>query len=112
MFVVCLLMMFLLPFIGFFLNSNLLFFAPQWLFPYDGFVVRAADGSHTVFSHHAALVLTLFQWGLASIGFAWFARRVPFRYAILAAVVVIVLIGIATNVAFGLFGVTVELDGP
>src|SRR5260221_3781035 len=108
----CLLFVFLLPFIGFFLNSNLLFFAPQWLFPYDCFVVREPNLSRAVFGHHVALVLTFIQWGLASIGFARFARRVSFGYTILAAVVVIAIIGIATNVAFGLFGVTVELDGP
>jgi hypothetical protein len=108
----CLLVVFLLPFIGFFLNSNLLFFAPQWLFPYDGFVVREPNLSRAVFGHHVALVLTFVQWGLASIGFAWFARRISFGYTILAAVVAIAVIGIATNVAFGLFGVTVELDGP
>jgi hypothetical protein len=108
----CLLAVFLLPLIGVFLNSNLLFFAPQWLFPYDGFVTREPNRSRAVFGHHIALVLTFVQWGFVSIGFAWFARRVSFGYTILVAVVAIILIGIATNIAFGLFGVTVELDGP
>ena len=108
----CLLVVFLLPIVGLFLNSSFLFFGPQWLFPYDGFVVREPNLSRAVFGNHVALVLTFVQWGLASVGFAWFARRISIGYTILAAVAAIVIIGIAVNVVFGLFGVTVELDGP
>jgi len=107
----CLLFAFMLPFLGFALRSNLLFFAPQYLFPYGGFVIPQPFGSKAVFSHSVAVLLSVMQWGVATVGFAWFARRVPARYAVFAAVVAIVLIAIAVNVAFGLFGITVELDG-
>jgi len=111
-FVSCLLGVFLLPVLGMYLNSNLLFFAPQFLFPYEGFVVREASSSHAVFGHPVALLLTFFHWGLASVAFACFARRLTVGYAIVASIAAIIIIGVAINVAFGLFGVTVELDGP
>lgn len=108
----CLLMALLLPLVGFALNSNILFFAPQYLFPYSGFVVHQAFGSRAVFSHCTAVVLVFVQWGLAAAGFAWFARRISTRGAVLGASGTILLIAIAVNLAFGLFGITVELDGP
>jgi hypothetical protein len=108
----CLLLAFLLPLLGFVLRSNLLFFAPQYLFPYNGFVVRQAFGSRAIFSQPIAILLSFVQWSLATAGFAWFARRVPARYAFPAAIAAIVLIGVGVNLAFGLFGITVELDGP
>jgi hypothetical protein len=74
--------------------------------------VQQTFGSKAVFSHGTAAVLVFVQWGLAAAGYAWFARRVSMRWAILAASGTILLIAIAGNVAFGLFGITVELDGP
>jgi hypothetical protein len=44
--------------------------------------------------------------------FAWLARRVPMRFLILAAIAAIVLVDIATLLAFGAFGIHVMLDGP
>jgi hypothetical protein len=107
-FAACLLVVFLLPYVGFFLNSSLLFFAPQMLFPYEGLVVR----KRAVFSHHVALWLAFLQWSLAAAGFAWLARRMSIGHVILAAIGMIVIIGIITNVVFALFGASVELDGP
>jgi hypothetical protein len=109
----CLLVVaFFLPYIGLFLNLGLLFFVPQYLFPYENFIVRESGNSRAFSSHAVALTLTFLQWGLALVGFSWFARHLSIRRAILAAFAVIVIIGIITNAAFGLFGVQVELDGP
>ena len=107
----CLALAFLLPWLGIFLGWGSLFFVPQYLFPYHGFVIHQPQGSTAVFSHTVAFLLSFIQWGLAAAGFAWFARRLPTPYAIIAAVATVVLIGVVVNLAFGLFGVAVELDG-
>jgi hypothetical protein len=105
----CLLAAMLLPYAGFALNSGGLFFAPQYLFPYGGFV---EPREKAVFSHSIALLLNVLQWCLATAGFAWFARRLPPGLRFLAALATIVLVGLVVNLGFGAFGVTVELDGP
>lgn len=92
--------------------TNYFFFSTQIIFPYEGFVTRAPSGSLTVFSHDVAWTLTFVHWGLIAAAFTWVARRVPMPYIIVAAIATIVLMGIATHLIFGLFGVSVELDGP
>ena len=118
-FAACLLAVPGLPFIAIYAPSvlpttltNLLFFSTQLLFPYEGLVARDASGSHAVFSHGLGTTLTFVHWGLVAAAFTWAARRVPLRYAIVAAITTIVLVGVATHLVFGLFGVSVELDGP
>jgi len=118
-FVACLLAVFALPFIAIYGHSmlpttlvNLLFFSTQLLFPYESLVVSSRAGTHLVFSHGVGRVLTFTQWGLIAAAFAWVARRAPTRYSIIAAIATIVLAGIATHIVFGVFGVSVELDGP
>lgn len=101
-----------LPVLGFALNSSLLFFAPQYLFPYNGLVIERYHESHAVFSASAAVVLNILQWSIIGIGFTWFARRLSIRYGLLAATATIVLIALLINVAFGLLGMSLELDGP
>jgi hypothetical protein len=115
----CLLGVFVLPFIAIYAHSvlpttvgNLFFFSTQLLFPYGGLVTRDASGSHAVFSQGAANALIILHWGLIAAAFAWATRRMPIRYSMIVAVVTIVGVGIATHVIFGIFGATVELDGP
>ena len=108
-----------LPFIAIYAHSvlpttltYLFFFSTQLLFPYEGLVTRDTSGSHFVFSHRVGLLITFIHWGLIAGAFTWVARRLPMRHAIFAAIGTIVLVGIATHVVFGVFGVSVELDGP
>jgi len=117
-FAACLLAVFGLPFIAIYAHSvlpstltNHLFFSTQLLFPYEGLVTRDASGSHAIFGHGLGTTLTFAHWGFA-IAFTWAARRVPLHYAVVAAIATIVLVGVATHIVFGLFGVSVELDGP
>ena len=119
MFAGCLLALFVLPFVAICAHAvlpttigNLLFFSPQLLFPYAGLVTPDASGSHAVFSQGAANALVILHWGMVAAAFAWAARRMPVRYSLIAAIATIVGVGIATHVIFGMFGVTVELDGP
>ena len=108
----CLMAVFLLPFIGLFLNSSVLFFAPQFLFPFDSLVVRGADSSRAVFSHHVALALTWFEWGFAAIGLFGLPGEFQFVTRFLPQLPLLSFWALPTNVAFRLFGVMVELDGP
>jgi hypothetical protein len=48
----------------------------------------------------------------AAAGFAWFARHMNIGRVVLAAIVMIVIVGIITNTVFALFGASVEIDGP
>ena len=118
-FAVCLAAVFCLPFIAIYAHSvlpniltNYFFFSTQLLFPYEGLVTRDPSGSHAVFSQGVARTLTFVHWGLIAAAFTWVARRVSMRYIFVAATATIVLVGIATHLIFGLFGVSVELDGP
>jgi hypothetical protein len=108
-FVACLGASFLIPYFAVFLNSSLLFFAPQILFPYRDYVDAIKE---PVFSHHVALLLTFLQWVLATASFAWLARRMSLRRTMLAAILMIAVVGCAMYAAFALFGVSLELDGP
>ena len=74
--------------------------------------MRDASGSHAVFSQGAADSLVIFHWGLVAAVFGWAARRMPVRYSIMAAIVTIAIVGIATHVILGVCGISVELDGP
>jgi hypothetical protein len=80
-FVACLGASFLIPYFAVFLNSSLLFFAPQILFPYRDYVDAIKE---PVFSHHVALLLTFLQWVLVTASFAWLARRMSLRRTMLA----------------------------
>lgn len=118
-FAACLLTVFAGPFIAIYTHSvlpgaltNYLFFGPQFLFPYEGLVVRSANDSRLVFSHSVGLILAFLHWGIVTGLFAWAARRIPLRYTILSAVATILVVGVAMHVAFGVFGISVELDGP
>ena len=118
-FVGCLAAVLVLPFIAIFAHSvlprilaNLLFFSTQLLFPYEGLVVSTSTGSHFVFSHGVGRMLTFIHWSLIAVAFTWLTRRLPMSHTIVAAVATIVLVGIATHLVFGLFDVSVELDGP
>ena len=108
----CLLGVVILPFAGFVFNSEALLFAPQYLFPYNGFVIRQASGSQAVFASSTALLLNVVQWGFAATGFTWFARHLSIRNGPLAAATTILVIGALVDLGFSLFGVTLELDGP
>ena len=118
-FAACLAAVFGLPFIASHAHSvlpnfltNYFFFSTQLLFPYEGLVTRDPSGSHAVFSRGVAWTLTFVHWGLIAAAFTWVARRVSIRYIVVAAIATIVLVGIATHLVFGVFGVSVELDGP
>jgi hypothetical protein len=104
-------MVFLLQPVGHLLHSSFLFFAPQLIFPYEGLVVRGTDSYHYILSHTVALTLSFVQWALVYFCFAWFARRLSVFYTILAAIGIIIILCIATNIGLGLFGVRVALDG-
>ena len=108
----CLFLVFLLPAIGLFLNSELLFFAPQHLFPYHALVVMPEHDSRLVFSPRIASLITILQWVLAAGGFVRFARRLSFVRVTIAAIATIMVVGIVAHVAFAVFGVSVSLDGP
>jgi hypothetical protein len=108
---VCLVLIFILRFVGHLLHSSLLFSAPQFIFPYEGLVVRGADSYHHVLSHTVARILTFTQWGLVYICFVWFARRIPTLYMVLAAIGVIMILFVAQCIGLGLFGMSVAIDG-
>jgi hypothetical protein len=108
----CLLMVFVLPVIGIFLNSSLLFFTPQLLFPYDALVVREAYDSRAVFGRQTGLLLNSLHWSLVAGCFVWLARRLSVGQAILSAVAMLVIVGVLTNIGFSLFGVSIDFDGP
>jgi len=118
-FLACLASVFAGPFIAIYAHSvlpsgltNFLFFGPQLLFPYESLVVRSPNNSRLVFSHSVGLILTFVHWGIVTGLFAWAARRSTLRYTIPSAVATILVVGVAMHVAFGVFGVSVELDGP
>ena len=92
--------------------SNILFFFPQMAFPFDSVVVDSASGQQTVFSHRTSWILSVVQWGLLTVGFAWLARPLKIRYALLVAAVVIVTATFGTYYGVKMFGATVALDGP
>jgi hypothetical protein len=118
-FVACLFAVFAGPVVGLYGHSlmpndlsNFLFFGPQLLFPYESLVVPSPQGSRPVFSHGTGLTLTLLHWAVITLVFAAVARRLSPRYRIVAAAATILVVGIGMQVAFSLFGVSVELDGP
>jgi hypothetical protein len=118
-FLACLLAIFLLPIIAIYGHAflpwelpDICFFFPQLAFPYDSVVIREPSGSKLIFSSTVAVVLSLFQWGLLTIGFSWFARRLKVGYMILIAAVVIACVTYGVAYGITLFGATVELDGP
>ena len=102
---------FVLPDLGVLLRSGFFFFAAQFLFPYDAFVIREEFGSRAVFGHSVALTLTILQWTLAGLAYVRFARHLSVGRAIIAAVVTIAAVGFITVAVFALFGVSLELDG-
>ncbi len=115
-FLACLLACCLLPIVAVYGHAfvplpDLLFFFPQLAFPYDNVVVNAASGQQTVFSHPAALTLSVLQWGLLAVGFGWLARRLRIRHMLLVAVLVIVAATLITHYGIKMFGATVTLDG-
>jgi len=115
MFLGCLLASYFLPllaFLPFVPFADFFFFFPQVAFPYDSMFVRNAGVSRAVFSDSTAAWLSVLQWGLLTVGFSWWARRLRLRYMFLLAVVVIVGTAFAVEYGITLFGARVELDGP
>jgi hypothetical protein len=116
-FVICLLAVFVLPYIAFYARSvipprlrDLLFFSPGLLFPYEA-LVRGPTGSDLVFNHAVGKLLAFIHWGVIAAGFTWTVRRLPKRYVVIAAVATIILVGVVTHLAFWLLSLTVHIEG-
>lgn len=92
--------------------SDIFFFFPQMAFPYDSVVVDSASGLQRVCSDRTAWMLSVVQWGLLTITFAWLTRRLKIRYVLFLAALVIVTATFGTYYGVKMFGATVALDGP
>ncbi len=111
-FAACLAAVFVLPFIGWALNSELLFFAPQLLFPYNALVVFEAGHSRSVLGDAVARLLNVAQWVMVAAAFVWFGRRLSFGRAVLLSAATIIAVGFITRLGLRAFGIGVSLDGP
>jgi hypothetical protein len=111
-FAACLLATLLLPLPGMWLSAELLFFAPQLLFPYGTLVTPHQYHGERVLSENGALLMHMLQWGLAGACFVFLGKRLKVVYAVLAGVLWIALVGFTTNLIFGCLGMSVQLDGP
>jgi hypothetical protein len=59
-----------------------------------------------------AVFLSIAQWGVLVIVFAWLARCAKFRYLLPVAAGAIFIVVVLMQLVFALFGASVELDGP
>jgi hypothetical protein len=115
----CVLATFLFPFVAIRgqwslprLIENTLFFFPQIMCPYYGFVIPQPFQTRGLFSDSTALLLSIGQWVLFMVLFALLARRVKMRYLIPVSFAAVIFLAFAVPFLFSLFGVTLELDGP
>jgi hypothetical protein len=111
-FAACLAAVFVLPFIALILNSDLLFFAPQLLFPYDALVVSEDGHSRSILSDAAARPLNVAQWVVPAAAFIYYGRRLSFGRAVLLSAATIVAVGLVTQFVLRAFSIGVSLDGP
>jgi len=91
---------------------NLLFFLPQWMFPFFGAVRRSPYESTAVFSSAAQYWLSAGLWTSVAIAYARFARGCRLSRLVWLSPVVIVCVTLLVNAVLGLGGAGVELDGP
>jgi hypothetical protein len=99
-----------MPFVGLCLRSEILCFAPQYLFPYEELHVKGKYGSLPVLRREEAMLLNVLQWGLAAVGFAVKGRYLKTVHLLLAAFVFIALVGLVTNLALVALGLSVVLE--
>ena len=94
------------------MRNGFFFFSTQFLFPYDAFYIHEDNGhSRVLFTRSVAAWLNVVHWTLAGMLFVWLARRLSIGRAVLAAIVMILVVGFVTAAVFGLFGVGIEMDG-
>jgi hypothetical protein len=102
----------MLPLPGLRVPCNVLFFLPQLMLPFFGAVRTSASGSTLAFSAAAQYALSAGLWGSVLIGFMFFAWRCRVRRLLWLAPVVILAVTSIANVALGVAGAGVQLEGP
>jgi hypothetical protein len=92
--------------------ANFAFFAPQYLFSF-GQIVRPVEGGFaSLFNDQVAGLACLLLWSAATIAFGLLARRAPRRVSFLLAPLALVLVTAGFHLVAGVFGYTLQLDGP
>ncbi len=93
--------------------SNLFIFLSQFIFPYDMLVVSGRSPLSKAFHPGTALALNLFNWGGISLLFAWYFQKTKkLNYLFLWAAITVFLVTIAMQIAFGILGLEMLLEGP
>lgn len=93
--------------------GDILFFSTQFIFPYDMLVRSKEYPFGEVFRRGTALTLTVLQWTIVSVMFAWFGRRIRKLHCRVAlAAITVFAVTVAMHLAFAIIGIEVKLDGP
>ena len=93
--------------------SNLFFFLSQFIFPYDMLVVSGRFPLSKAFHPGTALALNIFNWVGISLLFAWYFQKTEkLNYLFLWAAITVFLVTIAMQIAFGILGLEMLLEGP